>query len=63
MTIDWISAIWKENMTKFIKATDSKFDRYKCPVFLNTFITSTDLQKHQKKEIMTLVNANGGVSI
>ncbi|XP_051154922.1 DNA topoisomerase 2-binding protein 1 isoform X2 [Leptopilina boulardi] len=60
MTIDWISAIWKENMTKFIKATDSKFDRYKCPVFLNTFITSTDLQKHQKKEIMTLVNANGG---
>ncbi|XP_043474546.1 DNA topoisomerase 2-binding protein 1-A isoform X2 [Leptopilina heterotoma] len=60
MTIDWINAIWKENLTKFIQATDSKFDRYKCPVFLNTFITSTDLPRQQKKEISSLVNSNGG---
>lgn len=62
MSIDWINAVWKENLTKFVHATDSKYERYKCPVFLSTFITSTDLTRQQKKEISSLVNSNGGVS-
>lgn len=60
MSIDWINAVWKENLTKFVHATDSKYERYKCPVFLSTFITSTDLTRQQKKEISSLVNSNGG---
>ena len=63
MTVDWINAVWKENLTKFIKATDSCFEKYKCPIFMNLIVTATDLSKQEKLEIENLVTSNGGVSI
>lgn len=63
MTVDWINAVWKENLTNFMKATDSSFEIHKCPVFMNAIVTATDLSKSEKLEIKNLVTANGGVSI
>lgn len=37
------------------------FDKYKCPVFMNLIVTSTNLSKRQKEEIKNLINNNGGV--
>ena len=62
MTVDWINAVWEENLTKHIKATDSSFDKYKCPVFMNVIVTATDLSKQEKLEIKNLISAHGGVS-
>ena len=35
MTKDWLEEVWKTSSTDYISATDPKFLRYKCPVFLN----------------------------
>ncbi|XP_033225645.1 DNA topoisomerase 2-binding protein 1 isoform X2 [Belonocnema kinseyi] len=60
MTVDWINAVWKENLTNFVKATDPSFEIHKCPVFMNAIVTATDLSKNEKLEIKNLVTANGG---
>ncbi|XP_043677454.1 DNA topoisomerase 2-binding protein 1 isoform X1 [Vespula pensylvanica] len=60
VTKDWIAAIWEENLNNFIKANDPIFDKYKCPVFMNLIVTSTNLSKRQKEEIKNLINNNGG---
>lgn len=61
VTKDWVAAIWEENLNHFIKADDPIFDKYKCPVFMNLIVTSTNLSKRQKEEIKNLINNNGGV--
>ncbi|XP_035738544.1 DNA topoisomerase 2-binding protein 1-A-like isoform X1 [Vespa mandarinia] len=60
VTKDWVAAIWEENLNNFIKADDPIFDKYKCPVFMNLIVTSTNLSKRQKEEIKNLINNNGG---
>lgn len=60
-TKEWVEAIWKINLTEYIKADNSMFDKYKAPVFLNLVVTSTNLPKPQKEEIKRLINDNGGV--
>ncbi|XP_015175176.1 PREDICTED: DNA topoisomerase 2-binding protein 1 isoform X3 [Polistes dominula] len=60
VTKDWVIAIWEENLNNFIEAKDPTFDKYKCPVFMNLVVTSTNLSKRQKEEIKNLINSNGG---
>ncbi|KAI4486795.1 hypothetical protein M0804_006165 [Polistes exclamans] len=60
VTKDWVIAIWEENLNNFIEAKDPIFDKYKCPVFMNLVVTSTNLSKRQKEEIKNLINSNGG---
>ena len=62
MTKEWIEAVWKENLKEVIKADDKIFDRYKCPVFMNLIVTSTNIQRRQKEEIKCLIQQHGGVS-
>ncbi|KAI4502718.1 hypothetical protein M0802_001762 [Mischocyttarus mexicanus] len=60
VTKDWVIAVWEENLNNFIEANDPIFDKYKCPVFMNLVVTSTNLSKRQKEEIKNLINDNGG---
>ncbi|XP_018339764.1 PREDICTED: DNA topoisomerase 2-binding protein 1-A isoform X3 [Trachymyrmex septentrionalis] len=61
MTKEWIEAAWKANLKEVIKADDKIFDRYKCPVFMNLIVTSTNIQRRQKEEIKRLIQQHGGI--
>ncbi|KAG5323618.1 TOPB1 protein, partial [Pseudoatta argentina] len=61
MTKEWIEAVWKANLKEVIKADDKIFDRYKCPVFMNLIVTSTNIQRRQKEEIKRLIQQHGGI--
>ncbi|KAK0171066.1 hypothetical protein PV328_008830 [Microctonus aethiopoides] len=59
-TLKWIKAVWNANLTGFIPANDPSFDKYKCPTFMNLLATTSNLSKHQKKEVKKLLKENGG---
>ncbi|XP_018314728.1 DNA topoisomerase 2-binding protein 1-A isoform X2 [Mycetomoellerius zeteki] len=61
MTKEWIEAVWKANLKEIIKADDKIFDKYKCPVFMNLIVTSTNIQRRQKEEIKRLIHQHGGI--
>ncbi|XP_016844726.1 DNA topoisomerase 2-binding protein 1-A [Nasonia vitripennis] len=60
VTIDWVESVWITNLKDNIPASDKVYDKYKCPVFLNLIVTSTNLPKHKKEEVKRLVNSHGG---
>ncbi|KAH0952086.1 hypothetical protein HN011_008630 [Eciton burchellii] len=60
MKKEWINAVWEANLKEVIKADDNIFDKYKCPVFMNLTVTSTNLPKRQKEEIKRLIHDHGG---
>lgn len=62
MMKEWVEAVWEENLKKITLANDQIFDKYKCPVFKNLIVTSTNLSKYQKEEIKRLIHNHGGVS-
>lgn len=62
MRKEWIEAVWEANLKEMIKADDKTFDKYKCSVFMNLIVTSTNLPKRQKEEIKQLIHDHGGVS-
>ncbi|KAJ8681698.1 hypothetical protein QAD02_017490 [Eretmocerus hayati] len=60
VTIDWVKSVWETNLTETIPATDSQFEKHKCPVFFNLVVTTTNLSKRQKEEVRKLISDNGG---
>ncbi|XP_023248158.1 DNA topoisomerase 2-binding protein 1 [Copidosoma floridanum] len=60
VTLDWVTSVWDTNLKETVLATDPVFDKFKCPVFLNLIVTSTNLNKRQKEDVKKLVNSNGG---
>ncbi|XP_011866675.1 PREDICTED: DNA topoisomerase 2-binding protein 1 isoform X2 [Vollenhovia emeryi] len=60
MTKEWIEAVWEINLKEIIKADDKIFDKYKCPVFMNLVVTSTNLHKREKEEIKRSIHGHGG---
>ncbi|XP_058791574.1 DNA topoisomerase 2-binding protein 1 isoform X2 [Phymastichus coffea] len=60
VTIDWIKSVWDTNLHEIIPATDSIFDKYRCPVFYNLVVTSTSLNKRQKEDVKRLITKHGG---
>ncbi|XP_025993748.1 DNA topoisomerase 2-binding protein 1 isoform X2 [Solenopsis invicta] len=60
MTKEWIEAVWKANLKEVIRADDETFDKYKCPVFMNLIVTSTNLHKSQKEEVKRVIHSHGG---
>ncbi|RLU18231.1 hypothetical protein DMN91_008587 [Ooceraea biroi] len=60
MKKEWINAVWEANLKEVTKANDKMFDKYKCPVFMNLIVTSTNLPKRQKEEIKRLIHDHGG---
>ncbi|XP_011691670.1 PREDICTED: DNA topoisomerase 2-binding protein 1 isoform X2 [Wasmannia auropunctata] len=61
MTKEWIKVVWEANLKEMIRADDKSFDKYKCPVFMNLIVTSTNLPKRQKDEIKQLIHEHGGI--
>ncbi|XP_012528474.1 DNA topoisomerase 2-binding protein 1 isoform X2 [Monomorium pharaonis] len=61
MTKEWIEAVWETNLKEIVKADDKIFDKYKCPVFMNLVVTSTNLHKRQKEEVKCLIQNYGGI--
>lgn len=62
MTKEWVEAVWEANLKQVVNAKDQIFDKYKCPVFMNLIVTSTNLPRRQKEEIKSLIHNHGGVS-
>ncbi|XP_029163393.1 DNA topoisomerase 2-binding protein 1-A isoform X2 [Nylanderia fulva] len=60
MTKEWIEAVWEANLKSMVQANDKIFDKYKCPVFKNLIVTSTNLSKRQKEEVKHLIHDHGG---
>ncbi|XP_014482988.1 PREDICTED: DNA topoisomerase 2-binding protein 1-A isoform X2 [Dinoponera quadriceps] len=60
MTKDWVNAVWDANLNEVVKADDEVFSKYKCPVFMNLVVTSTNLSKQQKEEVKRLIHDHGG---
>ncbi|XP_075216325.1 mutagen-sensitive 101 isoform X2 [Lycorma delicatula] len=61
MTVDWPNAVWDEGLKQNIHATDPQFNKYRCPVFYNLEITTTNLSNSEKLKLKQLVNSNGGI--
>ena len=62
VTYQWIKSVWETNLKDYIPAKDKVFDEFKCPVFLNLVVTSTNLNKKIKEDVKKMINQNGGVS-
>lgn len=62
MTEQWIYAVWKMNLQEFVKANHATFDKFKCPVFFNLSVTTSNFPRQQKKEIQDLIETHQGVS-
>ncbi|XP_023318938.1 DNA topoisomerase 2-binding protein 1-A isoform X3 [Trichogramma pretiosum] len=60
VTQDWVESVWDTNLTSMRPASDAVFDKYKCPVFLNLVVTSTNLNKRDKEDVKRLIITNGG---
>lgn len=63
MTEQWVNAVWEASLVENVRATSSRFDEYKCPVFMNLVVTTTNLSKRKKLEIKESISAHGGVSL
>jgi len=59
MTEEWVDAVWKESLLCNIVATDSMFDKYKCPPFYKLEITTSGLEGKDREKIISLIDANG----
>lgn len=61
MTDEWVDAVWEESLVRNTISTESKFDKYKCPVFYKLEITTSGLEGVLREEIATIINANGKI--
>ncbi|XP_039285519.1 DNA topoisomerase 2-binding protein 1-B [Nilaparvata lugens] len=60
MTVEWVDAVWNEGIRRNVHATNSQFNKYKCPVFLDLFVTVSNMPQSDKEKIKRLINSNGG---
>ncbi|KFM76256.1 DNA topoisomerase 2-binding protein 1, partial [Stegodyphus mimosarum] len=61
MVPDWVNAVWENGQHALLHATDSSFDKYKCPVFKGLIITVSQLSAEERAAIKSLVERNGGI--
>lgn len=61
MKEDWVADVWKLSKNDDdAYTTDEFYQSYKLPIFHKLVITSTGLTEAEKKEIVKLINDNGG---
>ncbi|KAG8198438.1 hypothetical protein JTE90_022176 [Oedothorax gibbosus] len=60
MTPSWIEDVWKNGQYKLIHATDSSFDKHKCPVFKGLVITVSQLSTSERADVQATIEENGG---
>lgn len=60
MKSSWVHAVWDANLQENTPATNPQFDQHKVPAFYNLAVTTTGLNKKDKKLVEQLVESNGG---
>lgn len=60
MKPSWIDDVWTVSSEDTILATNAQFDKHKVPVFYNLSVTTTGLNKKDKRDVEQLVVNNGG---
>jgi len=63
MTEEWVDAVWEESLICNVVATETKFDKYKCPPFYKLEITTSGLEGKDREKIITLIDANGNINL
>jgi hypothetical protein len=63
MKLDWIDEIWNkhQNFEFTLRADDSYFDKFQFPIFNDLVFTTTGIEFEEKKDLMKLIEDNGGV--
>lgn len=59
-THEWIDAVWRASLQDHVFASDEKFDKYKCPPFLNLEVCSSGLSTQETRRIKNSVLKYGG---
>lgn len=59
MTEKWVDAVWEESLTCNVVATETKFDKFKCPPFYKLEITTSGLEGKDRENIISLIDENG----
>lgn len=60
MTPSWIEDVWENGQHKQLHATDSSFDKHKCPIFKGLVITVSQLSTSERSELQAIIEENGG---
>jgi len=63
MTEKWVDAVWEESLICNIVATDTKFEKFKCPPFYKLEITTSGLEGKDREIIISLIDKNGKKTI
>lgn len=61
MVPDWITDVWENGQHKQLHATDSYYDKYKCPIFKGLKITVSQLSAEERLTIKKVIEENGGL--
>lgn len=59
MVEGWINAVWEASLTRNVRATDPEFEKYKCPIFLDMYITCSNLKRVEKEQMKELITKHG----
>ncbi|GFR12558.1 DNA topoisomerase 2-binding protein 1-A [Trichonephila clavata] len=60
MMPSWVEEVWKNGQYQQLHATDSSFNKYKCPVFKGLVITVSQMSVDERSAIQTIIEENGG---
>jgi BRCA1 C Terminus (BRCT) domain/twin BRCT domain len=63
MRLDWIQEIWNQhqNIDFTLRADDDYFNEFKLPIFNKLIFTTTGIDVEEKRELMKMIEDNGGV--
>lgn len=60
MKASWVHNVWQESSEENILATNQKFNIHKVPTFYKLRVTTTGLNRTEKKKVEELVKSEGG---
>lgn len=62
MIESWIEEVWKESLTKNVKATAPEImEAHKCPPFYKLCVSSTGFDDVERNELKSLFEKYGGI--
>ncbi|GFS61654.1 DNA topoisomerase 2-binding protein 1-A [Nephila pilipes] len=56
----WVDDVWENGQQQQLHATDSSYNKYKCPVFKGLVITVSQLSVDERSAIQSIIEGNGG---
>ncbi|XP_064597636.1 DNA topoisomerase 2-binding protein 1-like [Liolophura sinensis] len=60
MSPEWVEQVWNKGKNRHLHGTDEQFQKWKCPIFKNMVITVSGLDSEKRKQVKSLVEAEGG---